>query len=445
MKASDFGSDFRWGVSTAALQTEGFPDADGRMPSIWDTFAARRGKIRSGHHPQTACEFYRRFPEDIALASSLSIPNFRFSLSWPRIIPDGNGRINHKGLDHYKRLIERLKKHNIEPWITLYHWDLPQALEDKGGWTNRDVLGWFSHYAETAARELAGFDIPYWMVLNEPLAFTGAGYFLGHHAPGKKGFNNFLPAMLHAALATPAGEQAIRLHQPDAQIGSTYSCSMISPAGPSPAHIRAAEKADALLNRLFVEAALGMGFPFKELPFLRNVEKWMKADDEKNMISSPDFLGIQNYTREVVASCWYVPYLKAKIIKAKNRKVPHTEMNWEIYPDALYEMLRKFSAYRPGLPLVVTENGAAFPDKIEHNQVSDPERLLYLQEHIRRVRHAQESGIPVKGYFVWSLTDNFEWAEGYHPRFGLIYVDYKTQERTIKSSGHWFRDFLNSG
>ena len=161
------------------------------MLSIWDTFAVKRGKIRNGHQPHKACEFYRRFPEDIALASSLSIPNFRFSLSWPRIIPDGNGRINHKGLDFYKRLIERLKKHDIEPWITLYHWDLPQSLEDKGGWTNRDILGWFSHYAETTARELAGFDVPYWMVLNEPLAFTGAGYFLGYHAPGKKGFNNF--------------------------------------------------------------------------------------------------------------------------------------------------------------------------------------------------------------------------------------------------------------
>jgi beta-glucosidase len=445
MQASGFGDGFVWGVSMAAIQVEGALQEDGRSPSVWDVFASKKGKIKGGHHPETACDFYHRYPEDIALAASLRIPNFRFSLSWSRILPDGTGRINQKGLDFYKRLIDQLKSHGIEPWITLYHWDLPQILEDKGGWTNREILDWFGEFAETAGRELSPLGVKNWMILNEPLAFTGAGYFLGYHAPGKKGSQNFLPAMLHAALCTGIGEKAIRSHRSDARIGSCYSCSLITPASGSEADIRAARRVDALLNRLFIEAAMGKGFPLEDLPFLRKVEKWMKPEDEQNLLSHPDFIGVQNYTREVVGSCCYVPYLKAKIKKASKRGVPHTAMNWEIYPDSLLQMLRKFSQYRPDLPLIVTENGAAFPDDW-HGQdlIQDDARIRYLSDHIQSVKTAREMGIRAEGYFVWTLLDNFEWAEGYHPRFGLIYMDFESQRRIMKSSGLWYRDFLSA-
>jgi beta-glucosidase len=441
-KASDFGPDFVWGVAASAAQTEGAIDVDGRSFSIWDHFAGKKGKIKGNHHPGNTCEFYHRYEQDVQLIQSLNIPNFRFSLSWSRILPEGTGRVNQKGMDFYKRLIDQLLLAGIEPWVTLYHWDLPQVLENRGGWTNRDMLDWFAEYADACGRELSGTGVRNWLVLNEPLAFTGVGYFLGYHAPGRKGFRNFLPAMLHAMLCTGIGERALRRHMPQASIGSSFSCSLVTPGSNSHADLRAADRADALLNRLFVEAAVGRGFPTDKLPFLRKVEKYMKPGDEGLLKANLDFLGIQNYTREVVKSCWYAPYLRARLVNARNRGVPHTSMNWEIFPDSMLAMLRQFSAY--GLPLVVTENGASFLD--QHHEASDtihdPERLHFLQEYIRRVKQAMEEGIPVKGYFVWSLTDNFEWAEGFSQRFGLVYVNFLNQRRIVKASGIWYRDFL---
>jgi len=444
MRKSDFGTDFHWGVSVAAPQIEGAHNLDGKGPSIWDTFSARRGKIFKNQHPQIACDFYNRYPEDIALMQQMGIPNFRFSIAWSRILPNGTGTVNQKGLDFYKQLIDSLLSAGIEPWLTLYHWDLPQALEDKGGWTKREVLHWFEEYVNVVASQLTGRGIQNWMVLNEPMVFTGAGYFLGYHAPGKRGFSNFVPAMLHAALCTGLGEKILRSHQTDIRIGSTYSCSFITPKSNSEADLKAVKRADALLNRLYIEPAMGLGFPLEELEMLRPVEKYMRAEDESNLKANLDFIGVQNYTREVVEACWYVPYLKARLVNAKKRGVPHTEMQWEIYPSALLEMLKKFAAYNPDIPLIVTENGAAFPDKLDKdNTIIDHERLQYLETHIAEVLKAKQSGIKVDGYFVWTLMDNFEWAEGYRPRFGLVYVDFETQKRIVKSSGHWYASFLD--
>ena len=441
--SSHFDPDFQWGVSVAALQIEGAHNLDGKGPSIWDTYSERKGKIYRNHHPKVACDFYNRYPDDIRLMQDLGIPNFRFSLAWSRILPNGTGTINHKGLDFYKHLIDDLLTAGISPWPTLYHWDIPQALESKGGWTNRDVLHWFEEYADLVAATLCNRGVKNWMVLNEPMVFTGAGYFLGYHAPGKRGFSNFIPAMLHAALCTGVGEKVLRSYESDIRIGSTYSCSYITPKTTAQSDIKAAKRADALLNRLFIEPAMGLGFPLEDLPVLRTVEKIMQPQDEANLKVNLDFIGVQNYTREVVESCWYVPYLKARLVNAKKRGVPHTDMQWEIYPEALFEMLKQFGSYNPDLPLIVTENGAAFPDLwTGENIVEDPQRQQYLETHLAEVLRAKQEGINVNGYFVWTLLDNFEWAEGYRPRFGLVYVDFETQRRMMKRSGLWYGNFL---
>ncbi len=444
MVKADFGPDFQWGVSNAAFQTEGAWNIDGRGPSIWDTFAQRKGKIKGGHDGRIACDFYNRYQEDVALVKELHIPNFRFSISWPRIVPTGTGRPNAKGLDFYDRLVDCCLEQGIIPWVTLYHWDLPQALQDKGGWLNREILSWLEEYAACVAGRL-GDRVKHWMVLNEPTVFTGAGYFFGVHAPGLTGLRNFLPAAHHAALAMGHMGRILRSEMRDASVGSTFSCSSIHPISDRQRDVDAVKRADALINRLFIEPVLGMGYPVADLRALAGIERYMRAGDEALLPFDFDFIGIQNYTREVVKHSYFVPYLQAQLVPAKRRRVDLvTEMGWEVYPESLYEMIKKFDAY-PNIPkLYVTENGSAFPDTVADGQVTDNQRTQYLQDHLAQVLRAKREGLNVHGYFVWTLTDNFEWAAGYHPRFGLVHVDFDTQRRTLKASGKWYRGFLSS-
>ncbi|MEP7169618.1 MAG: GH1 family beta-glucosidase [Bacteroidota bacterium] len=432
-----FGENFIWGVSASALQTEGAFNEDGKGLSVWDTFS----KIKNKENPKIASDFYHRYKEDISIANNLSIPNFRFSIAWSRILPNGTGAINQKGIDFYKRVIDACLENNIEPWITLYHWDLPQALEDKGGWTNREIIEWFSEYVSVCVRAYKD-KVKYWMVLNEPMVFTGAGYFLGVHAPGKKGLKHFLPAVHHAVLCQASGFRIIKNEHPQSEAGTTFSCSHFKPYSNSIHDAIAVSRMDALLNRLFIEPSLGMGYPVNELPMLQKIEKYFHAGDEQLIKADFDFIGIQNYTREVVKHSFYIPYLKARLIPADKRKVYHTSMNWEVYPEAIYEMIKKFSGYSGIKKIIITENGAAFPDREENGKINDTERIHYLSEYLEQVLKAKQEGYNVHGYFVWSLTDNFEWAEGYHPRFGLVYVDFENQKRTIKESGYWYQNFL---
>lgn len=438
---SQFGDSFKWGVSVSAYQTEGAYCADGKGPSIWDAFVGKRGKIYQGQSANEACDFYRLFQEDLALMQSLHIPNFRFSLSWPRLLPAGTGTVNAKGIDFYNRLIDQCLAFGIEPWVTLYHWDLPDALEKKGGWTNRDIVHWFREYADLCARHF-GDRVKYWMVLNEPLVFVGAGYFMGVHAPGRTGMKHFLAAMHHATLCQAEGARAIQQHCPNAEIGTTFSCSQIEPYRPIERDILAAKRVDALLNRLFVEPTLGLGYPVQELKFLEAAEKFMLPGDDQMMKFDFDFIGVQNYTREIIKHSYFTPYLRATNVKAEKRKVPITLMKWEVYPEALFQMLKKYDAYAGIKKIYVTENGAAFSDLLENGTVNDTERLQYLKQHIGSVLKAKKEGVKVEGYFVWTFTDNFEWAEGYHPRFGLVHVDFATQKRIVKKSGLWFSEFL---
>lgn len=439
----DFGDDFKWGVSTAAYQIEGGCDADGKGKSIWDVFSNTKGKTYLGQNGNVTCDFYNRYAHDIILMSILNIPNFRFSISWSRILPDGTGTVNAKGIDFYNRIINFCLEHNIEPWITLYHWDLPYALEKKGGWTNREIINWFSDYVAICIRNF-GDRVKHWMILNEPMVFTGAGYFLGIHAPGRKGLNSFLAAAHHAAICQAEGGSIVRSLQPDAKVGTTFSCSYIQPFSQNSQDQAAAVRVDALLNRMFVEPLAGLGYPLKDLKLLRRLEPFVKDGDEAKLAFDMDFIGVQNYTRELVASTYFTPLLWAKIIKASDRGVPTTVMNWEIYPTCINKMLHQFNAYQNFKEIIVTENGAAFPDIVTDGKINDENRRNYLEQHIAQVLKARHEGVNVNGYFVWSFTDNFEWAEGYKPRFGLVYVDFSTQKRIVKSSGYWYSQLITS-
>lgn len=443
LSKDDFGDNFKWGVSTASYQIEGSKSADGKGPSIWDEFVKRRGKILDQSCGDIACDHYVRYKEDVDLINRLNIPNYRMSLSWSRIFPNGIGVINQKGIDFYERLIDYCLERDITPWITLYHWDLPQALQQKGGWTNRDILNWFEEYVALCSR-LYGDRIKNWMVLNEPMVFTGAGYFLGYHAPGLKGLDNFLPAMHHAVLCQALGGKVVRAEVNRANIGTTFSCSHIDPITDSPNDVKTAVRFDALLNRLFIEPALGLGYPSKDLPIVNRVEKYLRDGDESEMSFEFDFIGIQNYTREVVKYKWYIPYLQGQIVEAKSRNVLSTTMGWEVHPESIYKLLHKFGQYEKVKEIMVTENGAAFPDHLENNRVMDVDRTKFLQQYIMQVLKARKEGVNVNGYFLWTLMDNFEWAEGFTQRFGIVHIDFESQQRTIKDSGQWYSSFLKS-
>jgi beta-glucosidase len=441
LNKSFFGDDFKWGVSTAAFQIEGACDTDGKGESIWDAFVAKKGKIRNGHVADIACDFYNNYKADIDLVKQLNIPNFRFSISWPRILPTGTDSINQAGIDYYNQVIDYCIAQGVEPWVTIYHWDLPQALELKGGWTNRNIIGWFTSYTAICAQHF-GDRVKYWMIMNEPSVFSGAGYFFGIHAPGRTGLRNFLPAIHHIVLSMTAGAKKLRELLPGAEIGTTFSCSHIEPRSGSKRDVKAANVADALVNRLFIEPVLGLGYPVNDIPVLKGLEKYYQPGDEQNMQFDFDFIGLQNYTREIVTYSFFTPYIQASLVKAIDRNVPTTAMGWEVYPPAIYHILKKFDAYPQIRKILVTENGAAFPDEVTEGKVDDTKRREYLQTHLQQVLEAKQEGCKVAGYFVWTLTDNFEWAEGYHPRFGLVYVDFGTQQRIIKSSGYWYADFL---
>jgi beta-glucosidase len=438
---SDFGDDFVWGVSTAAYQVEGGYNADGKEPSIWDSFTRKRKKIYNNDNGDIACDFYNRYADDIALMYKLHISHYRFSISWSRIIPHGTGPINHKGIDFYNRVIDFCLELGITPWITIYHWDLPEALQQKGGWTNREVINWFGYFVDCCIKNF-GDRVKNWMVLNEQMVFTGAGYFLGVHAPGKKGLPNFLAAAHHAAMCQAEGGRIIRANRNDCKIGTTFSYSHIEPYRNNEKDLAAAKKVDVLLNRIFIEPLLGLGYPVNDLKILQRMERYILQGDEQSLAFDMDFIGLQNYTREIVRHSPFMPFIQAKIIKASNRDVHHTLMDWEVHPPSIFNALKRIDSYSNIKEIIITENGAAFPDEFEDGEVNDHQRMKYLQDHIHQVLLAKNQGAKVKGYFVWTLLDNFEWAEGFYPRFGLVYVDFKTQQRIVKASGNWYSGFL---
>lgn len=446
LKRQSFGSDFLFGTATAAAQIEGAWDTDGKSPSIWDTFSQKKGKIADGSTTEFACDFYHKYEEDINLMADLGFDVFRFSIAWTRILPYGTGHINQRGIDYYNSVIDKCLARGVQPWITLYHWDLPQILEDQGGWTNRAIIQWFSEYVAVCAKHF-GDRVKHWMVFNEPMAFTGLGYLSGQHAPGKRGLSKFLKSVHYVSMCQAAGGRVLRDLVPNATIGTTFSCTAVEPVNPNKKrHVVAARKADALFNRLFIEPSLGMGYPLDDLTVFKGIKKYIEPGDKEKLKFDFDFIGLQNYFRTVAKFSLWPPLMWANVIDAKKLvkdKDELTAMGWEVSPEGIYDVIMQFNKY--GKPMIVTENGAAFEDHLnDDGSVHDDRRIQFFQAYLSKVLKAKNEGAHLNGYFLWSFMDNFEWAEGYEPRFGIVYNDFETQQRYPKNSALWWQAFLNA-
>lgn len=443
MYSSDFGKDFLWGVATAAAQIEGAANSYGKGPSIWDTFSKKTGKIKKGHKPDEACDFYHRYQQDIALVKTLGFKIFRTSIAWSRIFPLGDDKVNAEGVAFYHRVIDECLRNDLIPMITLYHWDLPEALSKEGGWTAYGINQAFNEYVLFCAKEY-GHKVKHWIVINEPFGFTSLGYMLGVHAPGLTGVSNFFEAALHTAIAQADGAKILRAEVNQAVIGTAFSCSEIVPYSQSDQDMMIAQRTDVLMNRFFLEPALGLGFPTGNWDVLEKFAiSYSTWRHQSRMAFDFDFIGIQNYFPLVIKYNAFIPVLQAWEVKAKSRKVPHTAMGWEINADSFYRIIKQFASYPQVKNIMITENGAAFHDKLINGSVEDKERIEYFKNYLSAVLRAKNEGVNITGYLAWTLMDNFEWAEGYQARFGLVHNDFKTQKRTIKQSGYWWQEFLS--
>jgi beta-glucosidase len=431
-----FPDDFLWGAATASYQIEGAAHADGRGESVWDRFAATPGKVRNGESGEIACDFYHRYRDDVQLMKTLGLDAFRFSIAWPRVFPEGRGSVNAAGLDFYDRLVDELLAHDLEPFATLFHWDTPQALEDRGGWPARETAEAFVEYADVVAARL-GDRVRFWMTHNEPWVHAWIAHAWGEHAPGRTSEADAVATAHHLLLSHGWAVDAIRRAAPGAQVGIVLNLAHAYPSTSSPEDEAAAWRVDGEGNRWFLDPIFRGTYPADLLDRNELVAPVLR-DGDLAAISAPiDFLGVNNYFRFVVRADADGPQIVA------NPEHQHTDMGWEVYPDGLHQLLvRVANDYEPAA-IYVTENGAAFGDvRVHDGHVHDPERTAYISSHIDAVARAVADGAPVKGYFVWSLLDNFEWAHGYSKRFGIVYIDYPTLERVPKDSFYWYRDFI---
>ncbi len=431
---------FRWGTATAAYQIEGAWNEDGRGLSIWDTFSHTPGKTYHGATGDVAADHYHRWQEDVALMAELGLNAYRFSIAWPRIIPTGTGPVNPAGLDFYDRLVDALLEKGIEPFITLYHWDLPQALEERGGWPVRETAFAFGEYARVVAERLSD-RVTHWITLNEPWVAAMGGYFAGEHAPGCREPAAAFAAVHHLLLAHGEAVAAIRAAaRRPVQVGITLNLSDVQPASASELDQAAAFRFDAALNQLFLDPLYRGAYPEAMLPQLSTRAGLIQPGDLERIAAPLDFLGVNYYSRDVIRHDPEFPVIQASAVQPVGNE--YSQM-WEIYPEGLYHMLtRVWRDYRPAV-LYVTENGIPVADAPDADgRVRDERRIRYLRAHIAQCHRALEAGVPLRGYFVWSLLDNFEWAYGYQMRFGLIYVDYETQARIMKDSGRWYAEVV---
>lgn len=429
-----FPKDFKWGVATSSFQIEGAHDSDGKGPSIWDTFCAVEGKIADASNGHVACEHYVRWPEDVELIGRLGVNAYRFSMSWPRVQPDGQGAWNEAGFAFYEQLISALEKRGIELHLTLNHWDLPQSLQDQGGWANRDVCGHFTRYATEVARRF-GHRVHSICTHNEPWVIAILGYEQGIFAPGIQSRSQAMQAVHHLLLSHGMALQAMRSLGITTPMGIVLNLSPIYPASDDPKDVAKAKLDDGLILRLYMDALYKGVYPQDVIDHLGSDAPQVQAGDLETMAQSNDFLGVNYYTRNFSSSGnpWDVTSTGNTV----------TDMGWEVYPQGLTELLcRLHNDYQPKR-LWVTENGAAFKDHMVNGEVDDPQRLAYIRDHIAATHDAIQQGVPVGAYFAWSLMDNFEWASGYAKRFGLVYVDFTTQKRTFKNSALWYQNFLS--
>jgi beta-glucosidase len=430
-KLFQFPKDFVWGAATASYQIEGAWNEDGKGESIWDRFCHTPGKVRDGDTGDVACDHYHRWAEDLELIKKLGVGAYRFSVAWPRILPNGHGAVNQAGL-----------KLNIEPYVTLYHWDLPQKLQDEGGWPSRAIVDAFVEYSDIVSRSL-GDRVKNWITLNEPWVSAFIGYRDGRHAPGNTNLHEALAAAHHLLLAHGQAVPVIRRNCPEARVGITLNLTPQVPASASVADRVAATSVDGYINRWFLDPLVGRGYPQDMVNEFGDEMAFIQATDMEVLSIPVDFLGVNYYTRNIVRS--------DKVSETENaprtvfRGDEITEMDWEVYPEGLYKTLGRLYFDYNFPAIYITENGAAFNDQVSADgEVNDPARLSYIKRHLEQVHRAIEIGVPVKGYFAWSLLDNFEWAYGYSKRFGLIYVNYQTQKRILKSSAEWYRKVIRN-
>ncbi|HJQ49707.1 MAG TPA: GH1 family beta-glucosidase [Gaiellaceae bacterium] len=431
---------FVWGAGTAAFQIEGATRVDGRGESIWDRFAAVAGNVADGDTGEPACEHYYRWREDLDLMGELGIQGYRFSVAWPRVQPDGRGPVNSKGLDFYRRLAEGLRERGIKPLATLYHWDLPQALQDGGGWAERDVVERYAEYARVVLDGLDGL-VTDWITHNEPWVTAFLGYALGSKAPGLRDWRAAVRASHHALLAHGVVVREFREAGRDGQIGITLDLTVARPAGPSEADAAAALRFDGYHNRWFLDPLLRGAYPADMLELYEQRAgplDMIQAGDLETMAQPLDFLGV-NFYRPNLLAAGDSPVLGVREVE---QDAERTAMGWPVVPEALTELLLRLKRDYGDLPLLITENGAAFQDRLDGDAVDDDRRLEYLRTHVAAVEQAREQGVDVRGYYVWSLLDNFEWEWGYDKRFGIVYVDYPTQRRIPKRSALWYRDLI---
>lgn len=445
--AASFPPGFVWGAATAAYQVEGAVAEDGRGPSIWDTFSHTPGRVRNGDTGDVAVDHYHRYREDVALMRDLGLGGYRFSLAWPRLQPTGSGPVNRAGLDFYSRLVDELLEAGIEPWVTLYHWDLPQPLEDAGGWPARDTVDRFTDYALLALDAL-GDRVRFWTTFNEPWCTAFLGYASGVHAPGRTDPAAALTTVRHLLLAHGQATRALRSAGAE-QVGITLNLYAVSAASPTPADQDARRRIDALSNRLFLEPLVDGRWP---ADLLADLEPAGLADalvgptpeaDLATIAAPLDLLGINYYSRHTVAgdgTPGQAPeYPGSTHVRFTNPGYPTTHLDWPVDPAGLTEVLTWVADRAPGLPLYVTENGACYADQVlDGGRVADWDRIAYLAGHLGACAAALDRGVPLRGYFAWSLLDNFEWAWGYEKRFGLVHVDYDTLARTPKLSADWY-------
>lgn len=441
IRRSDFPPDFRWGCSTSSYQIEGATDEDGRGESIWDRFCATPGRIRDGSSGAVACDHYHRWPEDLDLARSLGVDAYRFSIAWPRIFPAGRGAQPEVcGLDFYDRLVDGMLARGLQPWATLYHWDLPQALQDEGGWAVRGTVDAFAAYTDTVTRRL-GDRVKHWITQNEPWVTAFLGHHEGIHAPGLRDFKAAMQVCHHLLLSHGQVLPVIRANVPGARVGITLSLHPAAPASDSPADSAAAVRHDGLRNRWFLDPLFGRGYPADTWDLLgANVPIVLPGD--LDLIARPtDFLGINYYFPETVADAPGEGSLGIHLVEREG--VERTGFGWEVSPQGMVQLLQRVQRDYGPASIQLTENGSTYEDVVlPDGRIDDEQRRSYLERHIAAALEARRSGVPLDGYFAWSLLDNFEWAEGYLKRFGITYVDFATQARTLKSSGRWYADFL---
>lgn len=460
-------NDFVWGAATAAFQIEGASREDGRTDSIWDTFCRVPGAVAGGDDGTVACDHYHRMDEDVALMADLGLGAYRFSVAWPRVLPEP-GVVNQRGLDFYGRLVDRLLERGITPWLTLYHWDLPQYLEDRGGWASRDVVGRFTDYALTVQQAL-GDRVRHWTTLNEPWCSAFLGYGGGQHAPGRQEPQAAVSAAHHLLLAHGQAVRALRSVRPTAQLGITLNMAVFDPADPQdPVDLRAVDRSDAALNRVFAEPLFRGTYPQTAVDAFASAGAELPVQDgDLEIIAAPlDFLGINYYTGHLVTGhapardeqlmatapverVTSNPNVGVDDVATLSRSLPRTAMDWEVQPEGLRRVLERVQrdwSGPAGVSLYVTENGAAYDDVVgPDGEVDDEERTHYLLDHLDAVDRAREAGVDVRGYFAWSLLDNFEWAYGYAKRFGIVHVDFDTLERTPKRSARVYSQIARTG